>query len=253
MAAKLVRETRDQALGTYKPKNKMKNHANSTVILYAVTLMAFVGAPRMDGQAVPQPAPVADSSNATQPNVQTVASAQEPALEMDPFIVDTSKDAGSYHASTTLAGARVKTNLADVPSSLSVITAQFMQDTGATDNQSLLVYVPNTEVGGAYGNFAGVGNTFLNGISESATLLNPQNNTRVRGLDSADNTRDYFQTDIPWDSFDTDRIDLQRGPNSILFGIGSPAGIINASSTAASFADSYKLENRFGSYNSLRN
>ena len=77
--------------------------------------------------------------------------------------------------------------------------------------------------------------------------------TRVRGLDSADNTRDYFLTDIPWDSFDVGRVDLQRGPNSILFGTGSPAGIINVSTNGASFNNSYNLTNRIDEYGSLRN
>jgi hypothetical protein len=76
--------------------------------------------------------------------------------------------------------------------------------------------------------------------------------TRVRGLDSADNTRDYFLTDIPWDSFDVGRVDLQRGPNSILFGTGSPAGIINVSTNGAAFTNSYNITNRFDEYGSLR-
>jgi outer membrane receptor protein involved in Fe transport len=59
-------------------------------------------------------------------------------------------------------------------------------------------------------------------------------------------------SDIPWDSFDVGRVDLQRGPNSILFGIGSPAGIINASVNTAGFMDSGSVENRFGSFGTLR-
>ena len=57
----------------------------------------------------------------------------------------------------------------------------------------------------------------------------------MRGLASADNTRDFFVTDIPWDSYNVDRIDIQRGPGSILFGLGSPAGIVNASMNSAGF------------------
>ncbi|MFA5056706.1 MAG: TonB-dependent receptor plug domain-containing protein, partial [Opitutaceae bacterium] len=154
---------------------------------------------------------------------------------------------------STLAGTRVRTDLKDVASSISVVTAQFMKDINATNNQTLLQYTPNTEVGGVYGNYAGVGNTFIAGISEGPNLQRPNNNTRVRGLDSADNTRDYFQTNIPWDSYIVGRVDLQRGPNSILFGIGSPAGIINASVNMASFKEAYKVENRYGSFGSLRN
>jgi outer membrane receptor protein involved in Fe transport len=38
-----------------------------------------------------------------------------------------------------------------------------------------------------------------------------------------------------WDSYNVDRIDLQCRPNSNLFGLGSPAGIINASTRSAEF------------------
>ena len=59
-------------------------------------------------------------------------------------------------------------------------------------------------------------------------------------------------TDIPWDFFNVDRIDIQRGPNSILFGLGKPSGIINATIRSAEFRNLGSVESRFGSYGSLR-
>lgn len=181
----------------------------------------------------------------------TTASAQEEeeTIVMDPFLVEASEDEGSYKATSTLAGTRVRTNLEDVASSISVVTNQFLQDTGAKNSQELLVYTTNTEVAGIGGNFSGqAGNPTYN-----ESLINPSNVTRVRGLDAADNTRDYFLTDIPWDSFNVGRIDLQRGPNSILFGVGSPAGIINGSLNNAEFRDSYKFENLIYGDGGMRN
>jgi outer membrane receptor protein involved in Fe transport len=171
---------------------------------------------------------------------------------MSPFMVDTTQDKGSYQATSTLAGTRINTDLKDLASSLSVVTAQFLQDTGATNNESLLVYTTNTEIAGVKGNYGAVGGIYVNGAAQPQNV-NPGTNNRVRGLDSADMTRDYFATDIPWDSFDVGRIDMQRGPNSILFGIGSPAGIINANVNMATFTNSYKLEDRYGSFGSFRN
>ena len=167
-------------------------------------------------------------------------------MVLSPFVVDASEDKGSYKANSTLAGTRVRTDLKDVSSAITVVTAQFLQDTGAKNAEDLLVYTPSTEVTGLRGNFSGVAGT-----------ANPSENTvssttRVRGLDAADNTRDYFLTDIPWDSFDVGRVDLQRGPNSILFGTGSPAGIINVSTNGAAFNNSYNLTNRVDEYGSLR-
>lgn len=177
----------------------------------------------------------------------------EELIVLSPFVVDAQEDAGSYRATSTLAGSRIRTDLKDVASSISVITAEFLKDTGATDNQTLLQYTTNTEVGGVYGNYAGVGGTFIDGANEGSNFLRPNNNTRVRGLDSADNTRDLFQSDIPWDAYNVGRVDLQRGPNSILFGFGSPAGIINTSINTASLGRSQgNVEFRVGSFGSMR-
>ena len=168
-------------------------------------------------------------------------------MVLSPFVVDATEDKGSYRANSTLAGTRVRTDLKDVSSAITVVTAQFLQDTGAKNAEDLLVYTPSTEVSGLRGNFSGAaGSAVVQENTVSAT-------TRVRGLDSADNTRDYFLTDIPWDSFDVGRVDLQRGPNSILFGTGSPAGIINVSTNGASFNNSYNLTNRVDEYGSNRN
>lgn len=186
------------------------------------------------------------------PSAAAESSEHDEIVVLSPFVVSSEEDTDRYQARSTLAGTRVRTELKDVASSLSVVTSQFLRDTGATNNQTLLQYTPNTEIGGVYGNFGGVGNTYVNGAGEPSSLR-PSTNTRVRGLDSADNTRDYFLTDIPWDSFNVDRIDLQRGPNSILFGIGSPAGIINASVNTATYKDAVKIQNRFSSFGSVRN
>jgi outer membrane receptor protein involved in Fe transport len=179
------------------------------------------------------------------------ASADDEVIELTPFEVNSSEDKGSYAATSTLGGSRIKTDLRDVAASISVVTEQFLKDTGSKNNQDLLVYTGSTEVGGLGGNFAGTGNG--SNISENRALVAPNNNTRVRGLDEADNTRDFFLTDIPWDSYNVDRVDLQRGPNSILFGVGSPAGIINTSLITASVAgDKAKFTNSLSNYGSVR-
>jgi outer membrane receptor protein involved in Fe transport len=75
----------------------------------------------------------------------------------------------------------------------------------------------------------------------------------VRGLNSADNTRDFFLTDIPFDTYNTSRIDIQRGANSILFGNGSPAGIINGSTDGAILGrDTTTVQARYDSFGSYR-
>lgn len=169
---------------------------------------------------------------------------------LSPFVVEDTDGANTYIATSTLAGTRVRTDLKDTASAITVITSQFLKDTGVKSNQDLLIYTPSTEVAGMGGNFSGAAGS--KSFNEASNIINPSNNNRVRGLDRADNTRDYFLTDIPWDSFNVGRIDLQRGPNSILFGVGSPAGIVNASVNDASFKNAYKLENVIDGYGSVR-
>lgn len=168
-------------------------------------------------------------------------------IVLSPFEV-TSSNANTYNASTTLAGNRLNTQLRDIGSAVTVVTGQFFKDTGAVNNTSLLQYTPNSEVGGIYGNFGGTGD----GAQLFEPTQRPNENTRIRGLAAADNTRDFFRTDIPWDSYNTDRVDIQRGPNSILFGQGSPAGIINAGTKGASFRNTGEVEGRYGSFGSAR-
>src|SRR6478735_8033013 len=184
----------------------------------------------------------------TAPAAAPVAPPEDEVLQLSPFEVNADEDTG-YAATQTLAGTRIRTDLKDVGSAISVVTRQFMQDVGATDNSTLLQYTPNAEVAGSRGTYAGLGNA--TSIDETNALRQPIGN-RVRGLATADNTRDFFITDIPWDSFNTERVDIQRGPNAILFGLGSPAGIVNASLAGASFRDQGNVVYRIGSYGSQR-
>ena len=191
----------------------------------------------------------APAQPAARTDVPVVNRTDEETVELSPFEVTATQDTG-YQATETLAGTRIRTQLKDVGAALSVYTKEFMKDIGATDNTTLLQYTTNAEVAGTRGTYAGLGNG--TSVDETSSLRAPGSAQRVRGLASADNTRDFFVTDIPWDSFNVDRIDIQRGPNSILFGLGSPAGIVNASTRSAEFRNVGSVEARVGSYGSVR-
>lgn len=207
-----------------------------TTARYTLALMLLAAAPSLRAQtaATPSTAPATDDET----------------IELSPFTVTASEDRGSYQATATLAGSRIRTELKDVGSAISVVTSQFLQDTGAKNNETLLQYTVSTEVGGLQGNFAGLGDNKT--LDDTAVRMAPHTNTRVRGLSRADNTRDFFLTDIPWDSFNVGRVDLQRGPNAILFGMGAPAGIINASTNDAAFRQSGQAEVRVDNYGTIR-
>lgn len=173
-------------------------------------------------------------------------------FELSPFSVDAADSAG-YQATSTLAGTRIKTNLKDLGASISVVTEQFMEDVSATDAQTLLSYVSNAEVGGFQGNFTGATEQNQSRYYQTEERTNPQRNQRIRGLGAGDLTRGFFLTDIPFDSYNTERVTVSRGPNSILFGIGSPGGVINNSTKrAVQNSDFGEFGIRLDNYDSLR-
>ena len=192
---------------------------------------------------------LAQQAPAPRPTTPANSEGESETVMLTPFEVATTKDVG-YQATETLAGTRIRTDLRDVGGAITVITKEFLKDVGATDISTLLQYTTNAEVAGTHGTYAGLGNG--TGVDESGNLRAPSGAQRVRGLAAADNARDFFVTDIPWDTYIVDRIDIQRGPNSILFGLGSPAGIVNATTRSAEFRTFGSSDVRFGSYGSAR-
>ncbi len=185
----------------------------------------------------------------TPSTVETTTDETADVIHLSPFEVTSQKDTG-YQATQTLAGTRIRTDLKDVSAAISVLTKEFMNDVGATDSGTLLQYTTNAEVAGTHGTYAGLGNG--TSVDESGTLRAPAGAQRIRGLAAADNARDYYITDIPWDSFNVDRIDVLRGPNSILYGLGSPAGIVNGSTKNAEFRNKGEVTARIDKWGSSR-
>nr|WP_221774724.1 TonB-dependent receptor plug domain-containing protein [Pelagicoccus albus] len=175
---------------------------------------------------------------------------EEEVFELSPFEVS-GEDVVGYMATSSLAGSRLNTELRDIAAAVQAITPEFMKDIGANDLQKLLVYTTNTEIAGIEGNFYG-GDAWDKGHARDM-LIEPHRTTRIRGLNSADITRDFFPSDIPIDWYSLSRVDISRGPNSILFGLGSPAGLINNTLKTPVMGESSKtFEVRVDNYGSVR-
>lgn len=172
-------------------------------------------------------------------------------IKLNPFVVS-ENDAVGYSANSTLAGTRINTALRDVGAAISIITPEFLQDTAATNLGELLALTTSTEIGGVAGNFAGGG--LENGRPDmSESRENPQANNRVRGIGAATTTRNYFATDIPFDAYNSSGVTINRGPNSLLFGIGNPAGVIEGSTSNPQLQrDRTAISAVFASENSYR-
>jgi len=175
----------------------------------------------------------------------------EVVVELSPFVVSEDESIG-YLGTNTLAGTRIRSDIKDVATAISVFTQEFMQDTAATDAEALLVYAAGTEVPGLAGNFANVTAGGAATIEDDSSRRTPQENTRIRGLAAADLTRQFYATNIPFDTYNTSSITVNRGSNSILFGLGSPAGIIENSLKQANFSDQTEVGFRIDNFGSHR-
>jgi outer membrane receptor for ferric coprogen and ferric-rhodotorulic acid len=185
--------------------------------------------------------PLAAQTAATSPT----AKPEPETFVLSPFQVHSEDDQG-YIATNTLAGSRLNTSLFDTPASISVMTKDFLDDLGALNvNQAM-------EFALSAGNDIGGGNSNV-GASTGNGLIENDFNFQIRGYRRATQTRDYFNTLISGDVFNLDRIDIARGPNSILFGIGGPGGIVNVSPKRARFdRNTEEVTLHFGSWNLRR-
>jgi hypothetical protein len=161
-------------------------------------------------------------------------------ISLSPFTVSTEKDTG-YAAESTLAGSRLNTNIADIAASITVVTKQQMEDTASLNINDVFRYEANTEGSSTYTPYntdgRGTNKDTIGGYTlgnDGTTITNSQSN-RVRGLSAPDAALNYYPTNnrIPFDSYNTQSVEIARGPNSLLFGLGSPAGIVNQSTAQA--------------------
>ena len=145
-------------------------------------------------------------------------------VELSPFTVNTNRDLG-YVAENTLAGSRLNTRLRDTASSVSVFTKEFLDDLGITDIRELMEYTVNGEMDTNSQGASSEQNRIIGGHALTAGI-------QIRGL-IAGQGMDYFPSITPGDPYRFGRYEDSRGPNSILFGIGSPGGLLNQASKIA--------------------
>ena len=180
------------------------------------------------------------SLSIAQQTTPPIAPSGDEAIVLSPFTVDASKDKG-YFAENTLAGSRLNTNLSDLGASISVVTKQQMEDTASVDLNDVFRYEINTEGSSTYTPYVqslrsdGVVDTNAGvSVAGGAVQTNATSN-RVRGIGVPSTAINFYPSigQIPMDSYNIQSLEISRGPNSMLFGMGSPAGIVNQNTTSA--------------------
>lgn len=163
----------------------------ATIVLFGASLPFAASA-----QTVPQ------ASSAAQTN----ANPQEETIELSPFVVNSTKDT-SWRASTTLIGNRTNQELAKVPVTVDAITSEFMKDLDLTSLEDSARYVSGLTVSPQF---------------ESRT---DDNRITYRGLNGTDTTsRNFFLWYVPVDTYNIERLDFNKGSNSLMFGNSAPGG-----------------------------
>ncbi|MEO7414105.1 MAG: TonB-dependent receptor plug domain-containing protein [Opitutaceae bacterium] len=177
--------------------------------------------------------------------VTTSSSNSGDVVTMSPFTVDATDDKG-YAASNSLSGSRLNSRLEDLAGSISVVTKQQLLDTAALDINDIFSYEIGTEGTGQFTDLTNDGRGDYDNVAG-----NPNTSNRVRGLAAANLTIGGFTASgsVPIDARNLDAVEISRGSNSTLAGVGEAGGTVNLvqskanvtrETTGATFrADSY--------------
>ena len=150
-----------------------------------------------------------------------------------PVVSDTQPVKG-YNAKRSSASTKTDTELRDVPQAISVITQDQIKDQSVQSIAEAVRYVPGVQAAQGEGNrdaliFRGnatTGDFFLDGV------------------------RDDVQTYR--DIYNTDRIEVLKGPNGMIFGRGGAGGAINRVSKEAGWDPISQITASYGAYDQRR-
>lgn len=152
------------------------------------------------------------------PSTATNEPTKDELVILSPFVVNTDRDNG-YIAVDSLAGGRTNTPIKLTPSAMSSITRTFIDDLGLTNVRDALKWSPNV---------------IPSDYNAGKQLANPFNNWdyNFRGAGQSlqggsGPGRNYFTFYNVADSYNLERIEFDRGPNSILYGVGTVGGVLS--------------------------
>lgn len=153
----------------------------------------------------------------------------EKIVEMSPFEV--TSDAHGYFASNTLSGTRLNAKIENLGAAITVVTKEQLLDTAALDINDVF----QTEIGTeGTSQFTDQSVDFQGRVIDNVQD-SPQTSNRVRGLSSANISIDGFSSTsrIPFDTYNLESVELSRGPNSTLSGLGNAGGTVNLNQARA--------------------
>jgi iron complex outermembrane recepter protein len=182
----------------------------------SVMMLAVLGLPILTSA---QTQPSTNDSARTLPRIQ-VEGAEEPV----------------YTATHVATGTKTDTPLIDVPQTINVVTRELIEDRGATRLRDALETVPSVLPSTGYGGLDS-GQVYSRGFFTENVYR--------------DGFRD-FAASSPHDLAAFERIEVLKGPGSVLYGSNEPGGVVNYVTKRPSFDPEYSLKLQLGSYNARR-
>ncbi|MEI6105656.1 MAG: TonB-dependent receptor plug domain-containing protein [Opitutae bacterium] len=183
----------------------------------------------LEGQAQPAaPAAQPGQAAAVAPTAAQPAMAPQSAdsdvVVLSPFEVKSERDFG-YLKTNSATATRIGMEIQKVPMSISVVSAEFLDDTNARTLTDLFRYTA-----------AASGDTRF-AMRVPANEATPQGAFTMRGFQVNNLMRNGVFSYIAHDFDNIERIEMVKGPASVFFGQGYPGGVINFITKRAQFSN----------------
>ncbi len=149
--------------------------------------------------------------------------------------VSDTKPVKGYNAKSSRSATRTETDLKDTPQSVSVVTQDVIKDQSIQSISEAVRYIPGVTASQGEGNRDAL-------------------NFRGAGVTTGDFYQDGVRDDIQTyrDLYNTDRIEVLRGANAMIFGRGGSGGIINRVTKEAGWDPVRELSIIYGAYDQKR-
>lgn len=160
---------------------------------------------------------------------------QQETIVLSPFTV-TAPVNNAYLATNSATGTRIALPLVSTPMTIDVITSDFMKDRGNTSLVEATLAVPGIRRNG--------------NNSDQFTIRGFQ--ARAARQDGFPNAGDLSEGRSRHEVAEIERLEVIKGPSSVLFGFGNPGGVINLLTKRPQAMAGYSLSAEYGSYDHKR-
>lgn len=208
------------------PCNLVKNPSGRASVLLLIkgcrrAISAAVNTGRKAGAAglIVSLAGIAASSALAQTQTPRSSEKEDEVVTLSPFVVSAEQDTG-YQAASTVAGSRLATPLKETSAMIGIITRDLMDDLGLVDISEV-------------GNWGA--NVYMTGEEDTTWTYQMLPNAVIRGIPGTFQSlaRNYFVTYVNVFPYNSERVEIPRGPNAALYGDAPLGGLVNSNTKRA--------------------